>query len=69
MEDKQVYLFRKLGNPELGVSTHNEMGYICSEDARWDDVVRQFATFLDYCGYIGVYEKVDAMLDDYWEGK
>jgi hypothetical protein len=69
MEDKQVYLFRKLGNPELGVNTHNEMSYICSEDARWDDVVRQFAAFLDSCGYVGVYERVDSLLYEYWEGK
>ena len=69
MEDKQVYLFRKLGNPELGVNTNNEMSYICSEDARWDDVMRQFATFLDSCGYVGVYERIDMMLEDFWEGK
>jgi hypothetical protein len=69
MEDKQVYLFRKLGNPKLGVSTHNEMSYICSEEARWDDVIRQFAAFLDSCGYVGVYERVDAILYEYWEGK
>lgn len=69
MKDKQVYLFRKLGNPELGVNTHNEMSYICSEDARWDDVMRQFAAFLDSCGYGGVYDRVDALLYEYWEGK
>jgi hypothetical protein len=31
--------------------------------------MRQFATFLDSCGYVGVYEKVDIMLDEYWEKK
>jgi hypothetical protein len=25
--------------------------------------MRQFAAFLDSCGYVGVYEKVDKMLD------
>lgn len=67
MDDKQVYLFQRFDVPAKGVTSHSEMSYICPDEARWDDVVRQFATFLDTCGYVGVYERVDALLYDYWE--
>jgi hypothetical protein len=66
MEDKQYYHFKKKCS-RPSVETTSELFYVCSEDARWDDVMRQFATFLDSCGYVGVYEKVDIMLDEYWD--
>ena len=66
MEDKQYYHFKKkCSRPSL--ETTSELFYVCSEDARWDDVMRQFAAFLDTCGYVGVYEKVDIMLEEYWD--
>ena len=68
MEDKHFYHFKR-STAEPNVATNSELFYVCSEDTRWDDVMRQFATFLDTCGYVGVYESIDAMLDDYWEGK
>lgn len=66
MEDKQYYYFKK-GTSSPKVTTSSEHFYLCDEDARWDDVMRQFAAFLDSCGYVGVYEKVDNLLEDYWE--
>jgi hypothetical protein len=62
MENKQYYHFKK-EQTEANVSSKAEHLYICEEDAQWNDVVRQFAAFLDSCGYVGVYEKVDKMLD------
>ena len=64
--DKHYYYFRKT-NTRTGVTMNSEHFYACEEDARWDDVMRQFAAFLDSCGYVGVYEKVDLMLDKFWE--
>ena len=49
MENKQYYHFKK-EQTEANVSTKTEHLYICEEDARWDDVLRQFAAFLDSCG-------------------
>ena len=34
---------------------------------RWDNVMLQFAKFLDATGYVGVYEKVQQRIDDEWE--
>ena len=64
--DKQFYQFKKMSSTDTATSTSEHL-YVCSEDARWDDVMRQFAAFLDSCGYVGVYEKVDNLLEDYWE--
>ena len=68
MENKHFYHFKR-SSAAPNVSTNSELFYVCSEDAQWDDVMRQFATFLDTCGYVGVYERIDFMLEDYWEGK
>ena len=64
--DKQYYHFKKTSSTDISTST-SEHFYVCSEDARWDDVMRQFAAFLDSCGYVGVYETVDNLLEEYWE--
>lgn len=37
------------------------------DDTRWDNVMLQFAKFLDACGYVGVYEKVQQRVDQDWE--
>ena len=66
MEDKQYYHFKKKCS-RPSVETTSELFYVCSEDARWSEVMRQFAAFLDSCGYVGVYEKVDIMLEEYWD--
>jgi len=64
--DKHYYHFRKT-DTRTGVTMNSELFYVCEDDAMWHDVMRQFAAFLDTCGYVGVYEKVDLMLDKYWE--
>ncbi len=63
MENKQYYHFKK-GTSAPTVTTSSEHFYICEEDAQWDDVLRQFAAFLDASGYVGVYERIDNMLDN-----
>lgn len=64
--DKQYYHFKKMSSTDTATST-SEHFYVCGEDAQWDDIMRQFASFLDSCGYVGVYDKVDGMLESYWE--
>lgn len=64
MGDKQYYHFKKSSSTP-SVSTTSEHFYVCSEDARWNDIMLQFAAFLDSCGYVGVFEKVNLMLEDY----
>lgn len=34
---------------------------------RWDNVMLQFAKFLDATGYVGVYERVHKYIGDDWE--
>ena len=46
MEHKQYYHFKK-STSEPNVTTSSEHFYVCSEDAKWDGVIRQFAAFLD----------------------
>jgi hypothetical protein len=36
-------------------------------DTRWDNIIREFAHFLDSTGYVGVYDRVSELLDGYWE--
>jgi hypothetical protein len=33
---------------------------------RWDNVLLQFAKFLDATGYVGVYDKVSKRVDEDW---
>jgi hypothetical protein len=37
------------------------------DDTRWDNVMLQFAKFLDAGGYVGVYERMSNRLDAEWE--
>ncbi len=66
MDNKQYYHFKK-GTSAPTVTTSSEHFYVCEEDAQWNDVLRQFAAFLDSCGYVGVYERVDKMLEKVWK--
>jgi len=50
----QNFLFKRVTNEE-NRSTNHEHFYVCEEGAIWGDVLRQFAMFLDECGYVGVY--------------
>lgn len=68
MKHQQHYHFKKSTSSPTA-STNVEHFYVCPEEAMWDEVLRQFATFLDSCGYVGVFERVDLMLDNYWDVK
>jgi hypothetical protein len=37
-----------------------------SDSTQWDNIMLQFAKFLDATGYCGVYEKVEARIDADW---
>ena len=37
------------------------------DSTRWDNVMLQFAKFLDATGYAGVYDKVSKRIDEDWE--
>ena len=62
MEDKQYYYFKK-GTSSPKVTTSSEHFYVCGEETEWRDIMRQFAAFLDSCGYVGVHEEIDWLLD------
>jgi hypothetical protein len=38
-----------------------------SDSTRWDNIMLQFAKFLDATGYCGAYEKVEARINADWE--
>lgn len=38
-----------------------------SDETRWDNVMLEFAKFLDATGYVGVHEKVQQRIDEDWE--
>jgi hypothetical protein len=63
--DKQYYHFKK-NCSRPSVETSSELFYVCGGGCRWDDVMRQFATFLDSCGYVGCMRRLTCMLDEYW---
>ena len=38
-----------------------------TSDTQWDNVILEFARFLDATGYVGVYERVQDYVNSYWE--
>ena len=62
MDNKHMYHFQResFGHAHYSTSQHT---YVCSEDSPWYPIVLQFATFLDECGYVGVYENLSRMLE------
>lgn len=38
-----------------------------STDTAWDNILLEFAHFLDGVGYIGVRDRVQSYVDSYWE--
>tara|TARA_R110000868_G_scaffold377550_1_gene642870 strand:+ start:3435 stop:3635 length:201 start_codon:yes stop_codon:yes gene_type:complete len=63
MNDKQYYLFKRTTTlPNINTSV--EHLYICNEGESWPTIMRQFAAFLDGCGYVGVYEELDELLEE-----
>lgn len=47
----------------LKVVNEFEMG----DDTRWNNIMLQFAKFLDAVGYVGVHEKVSQYTEDEWD--
>lgn len=45
-----------------GVYHKNETTYVCSADSTWMPIMLQFATFLEGCGYVGVYKTLEEVL-------
>lgn len=37
------------------------------DSTRWDNVLLQFAKFLDATGYVGVYDKISKRIEEDWE--
>lgn len=60
--DLQHFIFKRLRESDTSSSTVEHM-HTCSDDATWDSVLLNFAAFLDSCGYVGVYDKVEYMLE------
>lgn len=52
------------GDADNNATTSIEHGYITNEDAPWMPVMLQFASFLEGCGYVGVYQRVQWMIDE-----
>jgi hypothetical protein len=59
----QHFIFRRVKESD-SYSSSSEYMHTCSEDATWDGVLLHFAAFLDSCGYVGVYDKVEHMLEE-----
>jgi len=37
-----------------------------TSDTAWDNIILEFAKFLDATGYVGVYERVQGYINGYW---
>jgi hypothetical protein len=42
-------------------------GVFFESDTRWDNILIEFAHFLDSAGYVGVHDRVSQLLEGYWE--
>lgn len=71
------FRFECVSNSELGENSFPDIEYPTNlrvvhefemDDAtRWDNIMLQFAKFLDAVGYVGAYEKVIKRVEDEWE--
>jgi len=59
----QHFIFKRLKEGEYS-SFSSEYMHTCSDGATWHEVLLHFAAFLDSCGYVGVYDKVERMLEE-----
>lgn len=55
--------------PEIEYPKDKEVVFNITLDdgTRWDNVMLEFAKFLDAVGYVGVHDKVDQRISDEWE--
>lgn len=44
-------------------TTRIDHSYVTNDDSPWMPVMLQFAAFLEGCGYVGVYQRVQNMID------
>ena len=47
---------------EEGTSSSIEHSYMTHESSPWMPIMLQFAAFLEGCGYVGVYQRVQDMI-------
>lgn len=40
--------------------------FTISDSTRWDNIMMQFAKFLDATGYVGVYDKINQRIEEDW---
>lgn len=50
--------------PHVKVTNH---AVTFSSDTQWDNILLEFARFLDGVGYVGVYDRVQGYVNDYWK--
>lgn len=61
---KHEYEFKSEEYPESLNIVHE---FTISDATRWDNIMMQFAKFLDATGYVGVYDKINKQIADDWE--
>lgn len=58
--------FQEFDTVEFPKTKEVVVSFELSEHTRWDNVMLEFAKFLDMVGYVGVYSKVQARIEDEW---
>jgi hypothetical protein len=59
--------FQEFDTIEFPKSKEVVVSFELSEGTRWDNVMLEFAKFLDMVGYVGVYEKVQTRIEEEWK--
>lgn len=59
----QHYIFKRLTNDNTSSTTVEHMCTFADE-ATWVSVMMNFAAFLDSCGYMGVYDRMEDFLKE-----
>lgn len=59
--------FQEFDTVEFPKSKEVVVSFELSEGTRWDNVMLEFAKFLDMVGYVGVYEKVQTRIEEEWK--
>lgn len=57
-------IFEDVEYPHVKVTNH---AVTFSSDTAWDNIILEFARFLDGVGYVGVLERVQSYIDGYLE--
>ena len=59
--------FQEFDTVEFPKTKEVVVSFELSDATRWDNVMLEFAKFLDMIGYVGVYEKVQTRIEDEWK--